>query len=274
VYTSICVKKFYDANTNGLDDDGIVVSGFKVVLSGAASATGYTNSAGVYCFTGLLPGNYTVTEVAPNSSWQNTTPKSVTVTGLTCPQAVKFGNVCLGAGGGNTPGFWQNSNGQALITAADLCALTALNLRNADGTNFDPVPAASCPNLTSTQVSDGKTALKNWIKNSSATNMAYMLSVHLASMTLNVRHGFVSGNAFVFAGSNPSGCTVPVNALGFITINDLMADADAELLTHNLTTVIGDPTRNCQEFKKNALDRANNNQNFVQATPCPFRTPY
>src|SRR4030095_16142334 len=113
VYTSICVKKFYDANANGLDDDGQVVNGFKIVLSGAASATGYTNSSGVLCFTGLLPGNYTVTEVAPNSSWQNTTPKSVDVNSLTCPQSVKFGNYCFSAPSkGLTLGFWTNRNGQ------------------------------------------------------------------------------------------------------------------------------------------------------------------
>jgi hypothetical protein len=48
-----------------------------------------------------------------------------------------------------------------------------------------------------------------------------------------------------------------------------MAEAAAELCAHGYT-VSGDPNRNYQESLKNALDKANNNLNFVQATPCPF----
>ena len=50
------------------------------------------------------------------------------VTGL------NFGNVCIGAGGGHTLGFWSNKNGQALFGTDDLAAMVGgLNLRNANG---------------------------------------------------------------------------------------------------------------------------------------------
>ena len=35
-------------------------------------------------------------------------------------------------------------------------------------------------------------------------------------------------------------------------------------------TLSGHPARSYQEALKNALDKANNNLNFVQPTPCPF----
>jgi hypothetical protein len=137
------------------------------------------------------------------------------------------------------------------------------------------VPACP-PSPTSTQVNTGKTALKNWLLGASATNMAYMLSAQLATMELNVMqpigNSSVNGNALVFAGTAPANCTVPgLNAAGFISINNLMMDADTASnhslasLGGNNTTASGD-ARNCQEFMKTALDNANNNQNFL--VPC------
>jgi hypothetical protein len=104
--------------------------------------------------------------------------------------------------------------------------------------------------------------------------MANMLSVQLAAMKLNVLHGFVSGSALVFAGANPTGCSVPVNVAGFISISDLIADANAQLgACGTPCVVLSGPVRVCQEFDKNALDKANNNLNFVQGTPCNYTFP-
>jgi hypothetical protein len=108
------------------------------------------------------------------------------------------------------------------------------------------------------------TAFRNWLLSATATNMAYMLSAQLAAMELNVEAGFVNGNALVYApGTNSA------NALGFATINALMTEANAELTLHP-TALAGDSWRSYQEALKNALDKANNNQTFVQPTPCPF----
>jgi hypothetical protein len=305
VYTSICVKKFYDANANGLDDDGQVVNGFKIVLSGAASATGYTNSSGVLCFTGLLPGNYTVTEVAPNSSWQNTTPKSVDVNSLTCPQSVKFGNYCFSAPSkGLTLGFWTNRNGQNILEANATTHsqwVTLLNspcgsgpvLRNADGTLH-----------TFSTYSD----LKTWLNNATATNMAYMLSAQLATNLLdeafnNLNGGtgvIVPGGVKTFAnvcivpflsvtqaitcgdtallaltavpGSTACGCT---SNNGLVTIDNLQARACCLLNTYGSTT--GASTqRTYEECVKDILDMINNNGNppGSSAYPCGPLTQY
>jgi hypothetical protein len=55
-----------------------------------------------------------------------------------------------------------------------------------------------------------------------------------------------------------------------MTVNALMSEANAELGRARLdpwTDLRSGPTR---RRLKNALDKGNNNQNFVQATACPF----
>jgi hypothetical protein len=159
-----------------------------------------------------------------------------------------------------TLGFWSNKNGQALITSTDLQHLRDdYCLRNADGTQFNPT--------TNAQV-------KSFLLGASATNMANMLSAQLTAMYLNVAHGFVNGNALVFAGTNRPGCNVPVNGNGFITVNALLADAATELCANGVV-LSGNPERTCQEFKKNAIDKANNDLNFVQGPGvCPVPTVF
>jgi hypothetical protein len=104
--------------------------------------------------------------------------------------------------------------------------------------------------------------------------MANMLSAQLATMKLNViqpiKNASVNGNALIFAGTPPSGCSVPgLSGTGLITVNDLMTAANSasnySLASYPNTTASG-PARDCQEFMKNALDAANNNQNFL--VPC------
>jgi hypothetical protein len=264
--STISGRKFDDRNANGVDNSEPGIAGVKILLTGTAangaavSLCTVTDSSGNYSFPDLLPGTYTVSEVKPTGTIA-TTPTSCDreITLLedgTCaastPETCGFGNACLGAGGGRTLGFWTNKNGQALITSADLTFLVGLNLRTLDGGNFDPAT---------------KTQLKNWLLAAKATNMAYMLSAQLATMELNVRHGFVNGAALVFAGPDPNNCLSDVN--GFISVNDLMAAADTELGADG-NTPAGDPNRVCQEYKKNALDAANNNQNFEVACPSDF----
>ena len=95
--------------------------------------------------------------------------------------------------------------------------------------------------------------------------MAYMLSAQLAAMELNVAHSFVSGSALVRTG----GCGNTGFDGSFISINDLMAAANAELCAHPVTKTAS-PERALQECLKNALDDANNNKNFTESSPCPF----
>jgi hypothetical protein len=246
----ICVEKFYDANVNMTRDYGEVgLCGWEVKIyddAGALVDTLYTPD----CIL-LYPGNYTVTETIPYG-WGNTTPASVDVEVTSgSEETVEFGNVCFGAGGGKTMGFWSNNNGKATMndggtSVPELALLTSLNLRNANGTAFDP---------------GSYTQFRTWLLRADATNMAYMLSAQLSAMELNVEAGFVSGSALVYLP-----CT------GFISINNVMAEANTELGLHG-STLAGSPYRAYQECLKNALDKANNNTNFVQAVPCGYICP-
>lgn len=240
------VIKFYDANANGINDDAQLITGWKVRIQDGIDYIRFTPVSII-----VAPDDYSVTEFMPiEANWMRTTPNPVLVTlasGDT--KTVEFGNLCVGAGGGLTLGFWSNKNGQAYVGADDLAMLRGLNLRNANGTDFDPTSYSQ---------------LRNWLLNGTATNMAYMLSVQLAAMELNVYNGFVNGNSLIYAPGTSS-----ANALGFATVSAVMAEANNELGLHGVT-LDGNAYRAYQEALKNALDRANNNKNFVQATPCAF----
>ena len=202
------VTKFYDANANGVKDGAETdITGWKVQVENGSTQSGTTP----FTASGLAPGDYTASEFSPNeANWIATTDTSVPVTlaaGET--KSVSFGNVCTGDGGGLTIGFWGNKDGLALVGSTDLQMLRDLNLVNANGTAFNPTTAAQ---------------LKTWLSKASATNMAYMLSAQLAAMKLNVFNGKVSGSALVYA----PGVT-GANALGFITVDALMAEANAAL---------------------------------------------
>jgi hypothetical protein len=240
------VLKFYDANVNGLNDDGQLISGWKFRIYDNVDLIRYTPIDII-----LAPDDYTVFEFDPvETNWIHTTPVTQSVSlAAGDNKTVEFGNVCLGAGGGLTLGFWSNRNGQALIGSTDLAMLVALNLRKADGTPFDPA---------------GYSDFRSWLLSANSTNMAYMLSAQLTAMELNVFNGFVSSNAIVYApGTNSA------SSLGFASIGDLMTEANTELGLHGLT-LSGSPYRTYQESLKNALYNANNNKSFVQSTPCPF----
>ncbi|GEM_PF-1710925 len=252
----ICAKSFYDANGNGLDDDGQPLAGWPITLSGtdtagnAVSMTQTTGADGRACFTGVPVGTYTISSAQPGGTSRPTTPASLVLNVTECGEfEVSFGSLCLGSGGGLTRGFWSNKNGQALIGADDLAMLSALNLKDAKGKDFNP--------------SDYK-SFRTWILNATSVNMAYMLSAQLAAMELNVYNGMVSGAALIYAPGVPG-----ANALGYASVSTVMAAGNTELGLHP-NTPDGSPYRSIQEAIKNALDWANNNRNFVQATPCSF----
>jgi hypothetical protein len=240
------VIKFYDANANGINDGELEITGWKVRIQDEIDYIRFTPVSIV-----VDPDDYSVTEFAPvQSNWIHTTGNPVVFSLVDGQEkTVEFGNVCLGAGGGLTLGFWSNRNGQALVGSTDLAMLVALNLRNGAGANFDPGTYA---------------AFRTWILGATATNMAYMLSAQLAAMELNVFKGKVAGGSLIYAPGATS-----ANSLGFATVNAVMAEANTELGLHGSVVAAG-ATRTYQEALKNALDRANNNLNFVQATPCAF----
>lgn len=253
------VIKYYDTDTDGTLDAGEVeITGWEVKV-GAQSSFPITSEIKFTPVSIIVdPGCYTAQE-GDATGWIHTTDKidsKAVATGGTA--TISFGNVCLGPGGGLTLGFWSNKNGQAIMNATDLQHLRDdFKLRKADGTEFNPNTNAE---------------VRSFLLGASATNMANMLSAQLIAMYLNVAHGNVNGGALLFAGSNPSGCSVPVNNAGFISVNTLIADAATELAASGLV-LAGNPERACMEFKKNTLDKGNNNLNFVQPPgTCPVPT--
>jgi hypothetical protein len=288
--------KYYDANANGqLDGTEAGIPGWKINIHDGFNQNLTTDSQGQFSMANIAPDTYTLTELQPTNQkcvtevingvstlvcspiWkqsgnivdQSSAPagssvalanfiytvvlgNSGTVSGL------NFGNLCLGAGGGLTLGYWSNKNGEkaqfspAAAATATLAFLSGLNLRNANGSNFDPATYAQ---------------FRTWLLSASATNMAYMLSAQLAAMELNVRNGNVSGSSLVYAPGATS-----ANSGGYATITALMAEANTELGANGLTTS-GSPYRAYQEALKTALDRANNNLNFVQTSQSGCPTP-
>jgi hypothetical protein len=241
------VEKFYDANANGVNDDGQPIAGWKFNIHDGINWDRETPISMI-----LAEDEYVVTEGTPiQSNWFHTTENPVTVTLLNGDnKTVEFGNVCIGAGGGLTLGFWSNKNGQKLFeVGTDLALMVELNLRDGKGNNFDPKNYA---------------AFRSWLLSATATNMAYMLSAQLAAMELNVLNGNVNGGSLIYAPG-----TLSANKFGFATVNAVMAEANTELGLHGLT-LSGSPYRSYQEALKNALDKANNSLTFAQEKPCPF----
>ena len=249
---TVTVIKFYDANANGINDDGQLITGWRVRIQDSIDFIRFT-PVSIQVF---APDTYTVTESDPiETTWVHTTP-TIVVFPLAVGETrnVEFGNLCLGAGGGLTLGFWSNKNGGKVITGPPslLAGVLALCLRNGNGSPLGVVNLAN---------------FQKFLTSANATNMSNMLSAQLAAMHLNVASGGVSGNAIIYApGTNSA------NALGFATVSAVMAEANA-ILCANGVILSGNPLRPRAEAVKNALDRANNNLNFVQATPCPFTFP-
>jgi len=93
-----------------------------------------------------------------------------------------------------------------------------------------------------------------------ATNMAYMLSVQLAALKLDVAYAGVDGNAF--------------DLCSHMTVNGLIGAAcDSMTGPGNQLTLAGNPSRPGQEMLKNCIDAINNNGAVVPVTPCPFSFP-
>ena len=247
--TRLVIHKFYDANADGVfNASDTELTGWKVSYTsdGVAFTVRYTDVDDE-----VSPGTYTVYEFPPlQGSWFPTTSVQQTVTlnaGET--REVWFGNLCLGQGGGRTLGFWSNKNGAVLFGADDQAELAGACLRTASGGDFDPLSYSQ---------------FRSWILNATAVNMAYMLSAQYAAAFLNGYNGLVSADAIVYAPGTQS-----ANNLGFATYGALLGEANGALCSDGYT-LDGNPDRAYQAALKNALDAANNNLTFVQASPCPF----
>ncbi len=238
---------FHDTDHDGVRDanePGIAGSVVKMVSNhpanpGQVVATTTTDNFGAYVFSNVVSGDCSVVLEIDTQLHQATTPLDVRLMNCGCgSQVVDFGKFSVDTQcEGRTPGFWRSNNGIAQIQAGDWWdELSDLNLVNAIGWNYNPTG-----NVCS---------WKLYMSGSSAYNMAYKLSSHLAAMKLNVLSGRVSLN-----------CRVQTQC-GVMTIAELIDAANAAL-AHDGYTPPCDPDRALQEKLKNALDKANNNQNWL-----------
>ena len=170
-----------------------------------------------------------------------------------------------------TPGFWANKNGYRTLCGTNntdqsawRVALNDLGLRKGDGTLFTvPLAPISCL--------DAHTALRVFLLEGNAINMAYMLSVQLAAMQLNVLNQFVSSAAlrvdtqllgYRTYQNNSYGSTMTDQ--GVISIQSLINWAKQALsLAQNQTTNASQADRDYLQALKDAFDKANNNIGFV-----------
>jgi hypothetical protein len=270
------VYKFYDRNANGVwDGNDIPLFGWQMTTTSADltyNQTQFTQSPdGLTTFANLdvAKNPYAVLEGTAGGTWHESgaivdgvpvgAVNPVTGLNLVAGQTteVDFGNYCTCHSGGKTLGYWSNINGQTKLNDGgtmnpEFTLLNALHLRNADGSDFDL-------DLINNTEATNYTTLRNWLLNGTSINMAYMLSVQLAAMRLNIEAGFV----------NPNNFYAPYGG----TIHDLVADADAALAADGLT-LSGDPNRALQEELKNYLDQLNNNATVVKYTPCHYSFVY
>jgi hypothetical protein len=292
VLGQICVTKFYDSNANGVQDNGEVgVQGWLIQVSGSVSRQGLTDANGQICFA-VPVGTYSVSEAAPiETNWVHTTATSfpVTIDSAHCSGGASFGNYCFSdPSGGLTLGYWSNKNGQRILTQNDpswRSLLNGLNLRNANGSNFD-VPVSG-------SFATAYASFRTWILGASATNMSYMLSAQLAAATLAAHFaGLDSGVHVIVPGGVRTGgnvCVVPYLSVtqtiscggppllsltsmpgstncgctsndGQVLISDLLARADCLLGAYpSMSTAT--PQRTYGECVKNIIDMINNNGN-------------
>lgn len=268
---NLVVSKYYDANGNGVWEAGeLPLAGWPMTVTpSAAPATRLTEQMGQAWWTDIKPGSYTVQEGEPTepSHWFNTEPgpnpteldgdmvntpvrQTVSVIGGETRE-IAFGNYCVAPSGGRTKGFWHNQNGEAALLDGgtlepELALLRGKPLWDSAGDAFDPVTFEQ---------------LSAWLTSeSSARNMANMLSAQYAAMLLNMEYGFVNGSDY--------------DPYSGMTIGALMEAAELLLSAAggNYTVEAGD-LRSDQDAIKSAIDRLNNGGMVIPAVPCSYSFP-
>jgi len=91
--------------------------------------------------------------------------------------------------------------------------------------------------------------IKRFLINANAVDMRYMLAAQWLAMGLNVLVGDVNPSSIIYMGNGT-----------FKTIIEILDDVCTNGASWDRMT---------QECFKDALDKANNNMNFVQPAPCP-----
>ncbi len=232
---------FSDLDHDGLRDPGEPgLPGWEVrLVDGLTSVPTITDANGAYLFSNVAAGSYTV-ELTLQAGFLATTASNYSIEVCACANVAvaNFGVATqVVSSNGHTIGFWRNKHGLGLVQQYDILAtLPALNIVNATGQYVAPATLNQ---------------FKSWLQNANSVNMAYMLSAQLVAMHCNITVGFVDPLAVI---DDPD--------LGIVTIGSVVQQAIQSLGLHPFTP-IGSGFREEQSDLKNALDRANNNQNWM-----------
>jgi len=266
----VAVYKFYDVNGDGIKngtDSYLTGWAFQSVAGLDPAVNGLTNANNPPTYVCLVGVTCTFQEGDPNpvGTWQHSTPTVLGVTPVSDGEAglkVEFGNFCVATTGrALTLGAYSGGNTtyQNFVNAKAAAMIVALpNL-------FDLAGVNKAPTLTTYN------KIRTYFLGASATNMAYMLSVQMATMWLNTQwNPSIIGTGLLYAPSLApyAGVGGPLegklNANNVISVFDVIdaAKADLALPGHNLTVASG-AVRNYQEALKTVLDRGNNNLNWV-----------
>lgn len=259
ITNGICAYSFYDSNLNGYRDFGeSAIPGVPITINGNNIVqTQLANNEGKASFAGMPDGSYQVTSQVPTGYLSTAYDSSQFVYLFNSSADLYFGNVCLGAGGAKSIGYWTNKNGEAQLINSGrlqdvLSYLRYFSLRNADGSDFDPYNYMQ---------------LKTWLQKSNSKNMMYMLSAQLTSLYLNLEMANINYGSMLYApgiGYMGGGKFIDPYSLLWYTNYYLMYQ----------TTMTGnEPNRDYTVLLLESLSGANNNTGFVQDQPCSDLLP-
>lgn len=260
---NIDAYKFYDQNEDGAKQGSEqFIPGWKIELRTTGDVvleTEYTDVNGRARFiVDTDDTQYKVVEIMPADSatvyWFNTTDLSETIT-ANGDKVIEFGNVAKEpvavTGYGRTLGFWHNNNGSAMLEPhfpAWANELNALCLRKSNGDDLV---------LPTTSHADAHAVLAPWLTSqSSASNMANMMSVQFTAIYLNTRFGPLSAYTDLHVMWN--GNLVP--------LQDLFDDAN-DILCGDGVIENGHPKFAEASTLKNFFDAMNNSQTFGLGIP-------
>jgi len=271
----ICVTKFYDSDFSGAKNGSeVVIPNWKITLSDGQCA--YTGTDGKVCFN-VVAGTYTVTEELKTGyvATAGATRTGVLVDSTHCNPAVSFGNVRVANTGALTIGFWQNKNGQGIISGGACVGTVAKS-----GTwlrllaPFQDLSATATPAQVATYVFDIIKAA-----NASGCTMNAMLKAQMLATALDVYFSDPAlGGVKIAAPSGPIGnvsinlqaiCKSPANCSGnYQNVSAAFGGATCKTVLELLAYAAGQSNvggsvwygqvKTTQELAKNTFDAINN----------------
>lgn len=257
----ITAFRFYDANANGRYDKAEVGMPDWIALLTADHMDNYEQfDEHALIQVRVLPGKYAMGIVTGrNNNWFNSATLTKGHDGEPNyvsfevkpneKRTIAFGAYCT-LPTGQDPWFWkQGREGEPMVTGDDLAALRALNLRNRDGSHFDP---------------DTPQEFATWIGSENVASQSQYLSIALASMTLSVRHGFADPKSHIMPARKALGVLMAeANTSLGVDGNVQQGDAEHARQVRLTVTLISLPDSNFD-----------GQVGVLPSKPCGFRVPF